>query len=192
MRECTKCRETAETQVRLHLNLDGTGYRKISTGVGFFDHMLEQLALHGRLDLELSCAGDLHVDAHHTVEDCGIVLGDALNEALGTREGIRRYASFFIPMDEALAVCHLDISGRPFLVFRGTLPPGTAGSFDAGLCEEFFRALAVHAAVTLHLEILYGRNLHHMIEALFKAFAHALHNAAAVSGGPVLSTKGIL
>lgn len=192
MRTASQERTTGETQIRLRVCLDGSGARQIATGVGFFDHMLEQLAVHGGLDLEVSCQGDLQVDAHHTVEDTGIVLGDALHAALGDRSGIRRYATFFIPMDESLACCHLDISGRPFFLLRGVRLRGSAGQFDAELVSEFFRAVAMHAGFTLHLEVLYGANLHHMIEALFKAFAHALREAAARNGGGILSSKGVL
>lgn len=192
MRTSKRERTTKETAVRLSLNLDGPAGAACDTGIGFFDHMLVQLGTHGGLSLEASCRGDLEVDGHHTVEDCGIVLGQALDEALGDRAGIRRYASMFIPMDEALAVTHLDVGGRPFFVFRAEIPKVTLGSFDAELCEEFFRAVAMNARFTLHMEVLYGSNVHHMIEALFKSFAHALRQAAAPGSAGVLSTKGVL
>lgn len=192
MRSSSQHRTTRETDVRVELSLDGPPGARVHTGIGFFDHMLEQLGAHGGLALTVECSGDLDVDAHHTVEDCGIVLGRALGEALGDRSGICRYATRFIPMDEALAVSHLDISGRPFFVFRADIPKVRLGAFDAELCEEFFRAVAVNAGLTLHMEVPYGSNVHHMIEALFKSFAHALAAAAAPRAGGVLSTKGIL
>ena len=172
-------RSTAETQVRLSLNLDGTGQADIDTGVGFLDHMLTLLARHGFLNLAVQARGDLQVDSHHTVEDIGIVLGDALAEALGNKEGIRRYGNCFLPMDETLAQVCLDISGRPFLVFDADIPKVKLGNYDAEMTEEFFRAVAMH---------------HHIIEAVFKAFARALSEAVAhdprVHG--VLSSKGVL
>lgn len=192
MRNSRRERCTAETAVQVTLGLDGPAGASVDTGVGFFDHMLMQLGVHGGLALQVHCQGDLEVDAHHTVEDCGIVIGEALGEALGDRSGICRYATMFVPMDEALAVTHLDISGRPFFVFRADIPKVRLGTFDAELCEEFFRAVAVHAALTLHMEILYGNNVHHMVEALFKSFAHALAQAASRRNGGVLSTKGVL
>jgi len=184
-------RKTNETAICLKLSLDG-GNREISTGVGFFDHMLTAMSVHGGLGMELSVQGDLQVDCHHTVEDTGIVLGQALSQALGDKSGIRRYGHAFIPMDEALGFCALDISGRPYLVFEGDFPQAVTGTFDCCMTEEFFRALSMNAGLTLHLRCQYGKNSHHMIEALFKAFAHALHDAAEVTGGGVLSSKGIL
>lgn len=184
-------RKTNETDIRLTLSLDG-GQRNISTGVGFFDHMLTALAVHGVLGMELNVQGDLQVDCHHTVEDTGIVLGQALAQALGDKAGIRRYGHAFIPMDEALGFCALDISGRPFLVFDADFPQAMTGAFDCCMTEEFFRALAMNAGLTLHLRCEYGKNSHHMIEVLFKAFAHALKDAAEVTGGGVLSSKGVL
>jgi imidazoleglycerol-phosphate dehydratase len=187
-------RSTAETQVRLSLNLDGTGQADIDTGVGFLDHMLTLLARHGFLDLAVQARGDLQVDSHHTVEDIGIVLGDALAEALGNKEGIRRYGNCFLPMDETLAQVCLDISGRPFLVFDADIPKVKLGNYDAEMTEEFFRAVAMHSGLTLHIRVLCGRNVHHIIEAVFKAFARALSEAVAhdprVHG--VLSSKGVL
>ncbi len=184
-------RKTRETDVSVTLNLDG-GPRDIATGVGFFDHMLTALAVHGGLGLTVRAQGDLDVDCHHTVEDVGIALGQALGQALGGKEGLRRYGSAYIPMDEALGFCALDRSGRAFLVFSAAFPEERVGAFDTCMTGEFFRALAVNAGVTLHLECRYGKNSHHMIEALFKAFAHALREGAAVEGTEVLSSKGVL
>ena len=184
-------RKTRETDVSVTLNLDG-GPRDIATGVGFFDHMLTALAVHGGLGLTVRAQGDLDVDCHHTVEDVGIALGQALGQALGGKEGLRRYGSAYIPMDEALGFCALDLSGRAFLVFSAAFPEERVGSFDSCMTGEFFRALAMNAGVTLHLECRYGKNSHHMIEALFKAFAHALREGAAVEGTEVLSSKGVL
>ena len=184
-------RKTRETDVSVTLNLDG-GPRDIATGVGFFDHMLTALAVHGGLGLTVRAQGDLDVDCHHTVEDVGIALGQALGQALGGKEGLRRYGSAYIPMDEALGFCALDLSGRAFLVFSAAFPEERVGAFDTCMTGEFFRALAVNAGVTLHLECRYGKNSHHMIEALCKAFAHALREGAAVEGTEVLSSKGVL
>ena len=187
-------RTTKETEVRLTLGLDGTGEGARRTGVGFLDHMLDLLARHGRLDLEVTVEGDLETGAHHTVEDAGIVLGQALDRALGDRARIHRYGHAVVPMDEARASCALDISGRPLLVFEAELPPGATGTFDHELTEEFFRAVASAARLTLHLRVESGTNAHHMIEASFKAFARALRAAVAIdpteSGVP--STKGVL
>ena len=194
MREADVTRKTRETDIALTLNLDGTGKTDLSTGVGFFDHMLDALSRFAQLDLTLRCAGDLQVDAHHTVEDCGICLGQALRQALGDRVGIRRVGSAFLPMDEALAFCALDISGRPYLAWDAAFDAPLCGTFDTQLAEEFFRAVAVHAGLTLHLKLLAGRNDHHRLEALFKAFGLALRDAAAVDPriAGVLSTKGSL
>ena len=193
-RTATIQRTTGETDVRLTLALDGTGAGTRATGVGFLDHMLELLARHGRLDLDVQASGDLQTGAHHTAEDTAIVLGQALDEALGDRAGIVRYGSATVPMDEARAGCALDISGRPFTLFEADLPPGSTGGFDHELTEEFFRALANAAKLTLHLRVEAGTNAHHMIEAAFKAFARALRSAIAIdpteSGVP--STKGTL
>ena len=186
-------RETKETKVSLRLNLDG-GDAKASTGVGFLDHMLDLLARHGRLGLEVEASGDLETGAHHTTEDVGICLGQAIDQALGDRAGIRRYGSALVPMDEALGECAIDISGRPFCAFDAKLPDVTIAGFDSELTEEFFRAVATNAKLTLHLGTRYGSNAHHMIEACFKAFARALRQAVAIdpdeSGVP--STKGTL
>ena len=164
----------------------------METGIGFFDHMLTALAVHGGLGLKISVKGDLQVDCHHTVEDVGIVLGKALEEALGDKAGIRRYGSAFIPMDEALAFCAIDVSGRAFFVFDGDFPQERVGAFDTCMTEEFFRALAMNAGITLHIRCEYGKNSHHMIEAQFKAFAHALRAAVSPRGDGVLSSKGII
>jgi imidazoleglycerol-phosphate dehydratase len=192
-RTANKERSTAETQIKLSLDLDG-GEARAATGVGFLDHMLDLLARHGRLGLEVEASGDLETGAHHTVEDVGIVLGQALDEALGERAGIRRYGSALVPMDESLAECALDISGRPLCVFDADLPATSIAGFDTELTEEFFRAVANSAKLTLHLSVRSGTNAHHMIEACFKAFARALRVAVSVdpeeSGVP--STKGTL
>jgi imidazoleglycerol-phosphate dehydratase len=187
-------RRTGETEVRLSLALEGTGKGTRETGVGFLDHMLDLLARHARIDLDVNVSGDLQTGAHHTAEDTAIVLGQALDDALGERKGIVRYGSATVPMDEARASCALDISGRPFTAFDAELPPGSTGGFEHELTEEFFRALANAAKLTLHLRVEAGSNAHHMIEAAFKAFARALREAVAIdpteSGVP--STKGTL
>jgi imidazoleglycerol-phosphate dehydratase len=192
-RTSEKQRETAETRVRLSLDLDG-GEASAETGVGFLDHMLDLLARHGRLGLRVEAGGDLETGAHHTVEDVGIVFGQALDEALGERGGIRRYGSALVPMDESLAECAIDISGRPFCDFDADLPIVSIAGFDSELAEEFFRAVANNAKLTLHIWVRSGTNAHHMIEASFKAFARALRVAVAIdpeeSGVP--STKGTL
>jgi imidazoleglycerol-phosphate dehydratase len=187
-------RQTKETSVTLALSLDGSGAGKRATGVGFLDHMLDLLARHGRLDLDVEVTGDLQTGAHHTVEDTGIVFGQALDRALGDRAGITRYGSATVPMDEARASCAIDISGRPFCHFAAELPPGGTGGFDHELAEEFFRAVANAARLTVHVDVEIGTNAHHMIEAAFKAFARALRVAVALdpteTGVP--STKGTL
>jgi imidazoleglycerol-phosphate dehydratase len=187
-------RSTKETQIRLRLSLDGSGVAELSTGVGFLDHMLELLARHGRLDLRIEATGDLETGAHHTTEDVGIVLGQALDRALGDRAGIARYADATVPMDESLASCAIDISGRPYCAFDATLPPTSIAGFDTELAEEFFRAVANNAKLTLHLRVLAGSNAHHMIEACFKAFAQTLRRATAIEDPSlgVPSTKGVL
>lgn len=193
MREATVTRNTRETQITVSVKLDGKGESEISTGIGFFDHMLTALSRHSGISMQIHANGDLHVDGHHTVEDTGIVLGQALMQALGDKSGIARYGSAYIPMDEALSFCSLDLSNRPFLVFRGEFTNQMIGSYDACLTEEFFRALAVNAGITLHLDMCYGKNDHHKCEALFKAFAHALKTAVQENAdGTVLSTKGVL
>lgn len=187
-------RVTGETSVRLALTLEGTGAGRRLTGIGFLDHMLDLFARHGHLDLDLEVSGDLQTGSHHTAEDTAIVLGQALNEALGDRSGIARYGSAVVPMDEALARCAIDISGRPYTRFEADLPPGSTGGFEHELTEEFFRAVANAAKMTLHLEVQHGTNAHHMIEAAFKVFARALRDAIAIdpteTGVP--STKGTL
>ena len=186
-------RSTKETQISLRLSLDG-GEARIATGVGFLDHMLDLLARHGRLGIELEAKGDLETGAHHTTEDVGIVLGQAIDEALGDRAGIRRYGFATVPMDEALAECAIDISGRPMTVWEAELPEVSIAGFDAELAEEFFRAIANSAKLTLHLRVRYGSNAHHMIEAAFKAFARTLREAMSIDPGEpgVPSTKGTL
>ena len=187
-------RKTAETQISIKLNLDGEGTCDIATGIGFLDHMLTLLAKHSFMDLTVKAKGDLEVDSHHTVEDIGIVLGEALREALGDKAGIHRYGNCFIPMDETLAQVCLDFSGRPFLVFDAEIPKIQLGNYDAEMTEEFFRAVVVHCGLTLHIRVLYGSNVHHIIEAIFKAFARAVAEAAAVDPRVkgVMSSKGVL
>jgi imidazoleglycerol-phosphate dehydratase len=193
-RSATMQRRTGETDVRLTLALEGTGSGTRETGVGFLDHMLDLLARHGHIDLDVKVSGDLQTGSHHTAEDTAIVLGQALDEALGERAGIVRYGSATVPMDEARASCAIDISGRPFTLFEAELPAGATGGFEHELTEEFFRALANAAKLTLHLRVEAGTNAHHMIEAAFKAFARALRQAATIdpteTGVP--STKGTL
>jgi imidazoleglycerol-phosphate dehydratase len=187
-------RETAETRIDLAIDLDGTGRAEVSTGVGFFDHMLTHLARHSRIDLRLTAQGDLHVDAHHTVEDVGICLGKCLAQALGDKRGIRRYGSATVPMDETLATVALDLSGRPFLVWRGEIPAETLGVFSSALAEEFWRAVSSAGMLNMHVLVHHGRNAHHIIEAIFKAGARALREAVELDPrtGDVPSTKGVL
>lgn len=185
-------RNTKETQISVELNLDG-GEVDISTGIGFFDHMLTAFGVHGGFGLKVRVNGDLEVDTHHTVEDTGIALGLAFKEALGDMSGIVRYGSFSIPMDEALANCVLDISNRAFLVFKASFEQELCGDYETCVTEEFFRAFAVNSAITLHISVPYGANAHHQIEAIFKAVAHALKQATRQNeDGSVLSTKGVL
>ena len=188
-------RRTGETSVSLRLGLDGTGAGTRETGVGFLDHMLEQLARHAPMDLDVAAKGDLHIDAHHTTEDVGIALGQALAKALGDKRGIRRYASADLPMDETLTRVALDVSGRPFLVWRTAFPTARIGEFDTELVREFFQALAVHGGLTLHVETFYGANSHHIAESCFKALARALGEAVSLDprrADAVPSTKGRL
>lgn len=195
MRAASVSRRTAETDVAVSLDLDGTGRATISTGVGFFDHMLELFARHGLFDLEAKVTGDLHVDDHHTVEDTGIALGQAFARALGDKRGIRRYADIHLPMDEALTRVSIDISGRPFLVFRTAFKAEKIGRFDTELVREWFQAFAMNAGITLHVETLYGDNAHHIAESCFKGLARALRQAVSVDPreeGRVPSTKGSL
>lgn len=187
-------RATNETRVDIEINLDGAGKAQIDSGVGFFNHMLNLFAAHGQFDLKVICAGDLEVDGHHSIEDIGIALGAALKSALGDKRGITRYGTFFLPMDETLALVSLDISGRPFLVYDGGELAPMIGDFDTELVEEFLRAFAFNAGITLHVKILYGKNSHHKVEAIFKALGHALKIAVTIDekikGVP--STKGVL
>jgi imidazoleglycerol-phosphate dehydratase len=187
-------RSTKETTINLSLALDGSGRADVSTGIGFFDHMLELIARHGRLDLVVNASGDLETGAHHTTEDVGIVLGQALDRALGDRSGIVRYGDATVPMDEAIGSCVIDISGRPFCLFEAELPATSIAGFDTDLTEEFFRAVANNAKLTLHVRVPQGTNAHHKIEACFKAFARALREAVSIdeSEPGVPSTKGVL
>ena len=191
MRNAEIKRKTKETDISLALDLEG-GAREIDTGIGFFDHMLNSFAVHGGFGLRLTCKGDLEGGGHHTVEGCGIALGQALGQCLGDRAGIARFGEAFVPMDEALGFCALDISGRPYLVFDAPMPQTVCGQYDTCLTAEFMRALSVNAGLTLHLKAEYGDNAHHITEALFKALARALRQAVAVTGGGVLSAKGVL
>lgn len=188
-------RNTAETKIFLELNLDGTGKSEIATGCGFLDHMLTLFSRHGSFDLTVRCQGDTYVDDHHTVEDIGIALGKALEIALGDKRGITRYGSFLLPMDEALILCALDISGRSYLGFHLEIPTAKVGTFDTELVEEFFLGLTRNADITLHLKQLDGKNSHHIIEGAFKAFGRALAQACAIDekhAGEIPSTKGVL
>lgn len=187
-------RETGETKIDAALVIDGSGQTQIDTGVGFFDHMLNLFARHGLFDLTFSAQGDLHVDDHHTVEDAGIVLGQAMKQALGDKSGIKRYGTAFVPMDEALVQVSLDISGRPYVVTDVPLPPVTLGNFAAEMLEEFLRAFAFSAGITLHVRLIAGKNTHHIIEAVFKALGRALDEATQIDPriSGVMSTKGTL
>ena len=187
-------RETKETKIFVEINLDGGGKTDIKSGIGFFDHMLNLFAAHGQFDLKIFCEGDLEVDGHHSVEDIGISLGQAVKSALGDKRGITRYGTFFLPMDETLALVSLDISGRPFLVFDGGEFAPMIGNFDTELVEEFLRAFVFNAGITLHAKILYGKNSHHKVEAIFKALGHALKIAVErdEKNNSIPSTKGIL
>jgi imidazoleglycerol-phosphate dehydratase len=188
-------RKTKETEIAAEVNLDGKGAYSISTGVGFFDHMLEQLSRHSRIDISLSAKGDLHVDQHHTVEDCGIALGQAVAKALGGKRGIVRYAHAYLPMDETLTRTALDLSGRAYLIWRVAIPAAKIGDMDTELFREFFQAFAQNAGITLHIELLYGENSHHIAESCFKGLARALASAIAIDEkamGEIPSTKGQL
>lgn len=192
-REAALTRTTKETDIRVALSLDGSGNADIDTGIGFFDHMLNALAVHGGFDLTVTCRGDLNVDGHHSVEDVGICLGKAFNEALGDKSGIMRFGSAYVPMDEALGFCALDISNRPFLVFNAEFANERIGEYESCLTEEFMRAFAFNAGITLHLKSEYGKNDHHITEALFKALAYALKQAVKLNdSSSVVSTKGAL
>jgi imidazoleglycerol-phosphate dehydratase len=194
MRTASVSRETKETRIAVTVNLDGAGTASINTGVGFFDHMLDHVARHGLIDLEVKAEGDLHIDPHHTVEDVGICLGKAVLQAVGEPKGLVRFGHAVVPMDEALAEVALDFSGRPFLVFEAELPKARLGEFDAELAEEFLRAFAVQSRISLHVNLRYGKNLHHCIEALFKALGRALRQALTLDPRvqSVPSTKGML
>ena len=193
-RKAIVSRDTKETQIKLTLDLDGSGVCKLDTGIGFFEHMLDGFARHGLFDLEVTCKGDLDVDCHHSIEDVGIVLGTAIKEAVGDKKGIVRYGSCMLPMDETLAMCAIDLSNRPYLVFDAAFASDRVGEMDTQMVKEFFYAVSYSAGMNLHLKVLYGENDHHMMEALFKAFAKALD--AATRFDPritdVLSTKGTL
>jgi imidazoleglycerol-phosphate dehydratase len=195
MRTGAVMRKTKETDIAVSVDLDGTGAAKIATGIGFFDHMLEQLARHSLIDIDIRAAGDLHIDQHHTVEDTGIALGQAVRQALGDRTGIARFADVLLPMDETLTRVAVDVSGRPFLVFRTIFAQAKIGAFDTELVREFFQAFATHAAMTLHVETLYGENAHHIAESAFKGLARALRAAITLDPrqkGAIPSTKGML
>lgn len=195
MRKASIDRSTAETKISVSVNLDGTGARKMATGVGFFDHMLDQLARHSMIDMEVTCDGDTHIDDHHTVEDCGIALGQAIAQALGNKAGIRRYGECHLAMDDAQVRCALDLSGRPFLICNLDLPTPKIGTFDTELVREFFQALATHGGITLHIDRLHGFNSHHIAEAAFKAVARSLRAAVEAdprASGAIPSTKGTL
>jgi imidazoleglycerol-phosphate dehydratase len=195
MRKADVKRETKETQVSVSLDLDGSGKHDVNTGIGFLDHMLDQLARHGLIDLKLLAKGDLHVDMHHTAEDVGIVIGQALARALGDRRGIRRFASVHLAMDEALTRVVIDVSGRPYLVWKVALPAAKLGDFDTELVREWFHAFAQNAGITLHVETLYGDNTHHIVETCFKGLARAMREAIATderAPDAVPSTKGTL
>ena len=191
-RVAEKKRSTKETEISVRIDLDGTGVAKVSTGIPFFDHMLEQIGRHGGFDLELAARGDLEVDTHHTIEDAGITLGAAFAEALGDKAGIRRFASYLLPRDEALIQVALDLSGRPYLAYDVDVPSQMIGTFDPQLAEEFFRAFVTSAGITLHLKSLSGKNGHHVVEASFKGLARALRDAVRVDGGGIPSTKEVL
>lgn len=192
MRTAEIKRKTRETDIEVFVKLDGEGKVSVNTGIGFFDHMLTAFGVHSGIDLDVKCEGDLNVDGHHTVEDTGIVLGQAFAKALGDKSGIARYGSAFVPMDEALGFCALDISGRPFLAFNADFNDDRIGEFDTCLTEEFFRAFAFNSGITLHIRKEYGKNDHHVAEAIFKAVAHALKSAMEIKCDKILSTKGVL
>lgn len=192
MRRSEVKRETAETRVELTLELDGSGRADIKTGIGFLDHMLTLLALHGGFDLAVSCVGDLEVDGHHSVEDIGLCLGAAILQALGNKRGINRYGSVILPMDEALILCAVDLSGRPCLRYTAEIPSEKIGDFDTELAREFFQAVANTGLMSLHIRQLDGINSHHIIEGMFKALGRALRQAVQVTGGALPSTKGVL
>jgi imidazoleglycerol-phosphate dehydratase len=188
-------RDTKETQIRVRLNLDGTGVARVQTGVGFYDHMLDSFARHGGFDLDVTCTGDLHIDDHHTVEDVGIVLGQAFHRALDGFKGVRRFGHAYVPMDETLTRCAVDLSNRPYLIWKVSFPTEKIGAFDTQLFREFHQAFAMNAGACVHLETLYGANSHHIAESGFKALARALRTAVEIdpkAGGQAVSTKGVL
>jgi len=192
LRTISKSRQTGETQIQITLNLDGSGISKINTGIGFFDHMLTLFSFHSKVDLDISCQGDLEVDGHHTVEDVGLLLGECILEALGDKKGIERYGMSYLPMDETLARVVLDLSGRPYLIYECTYERFDLGQMDVQNIREFFKSLANTLKVTLHMSVLYGENDHHKSEALFKGFGRALKDAIRISGDVLPSTKGVL
>ena len=193
MRTATCVRKTKETEIKVTINLDGTGKNDIHTGIGFFDHMLTALSKHSGISMSIHVVGDLDVDCHHTIEDTGIALGQALGKALGAKSGIVRYGTAYIPMDESLAMASLDLSNRPFLVFNCPFTNQSCGNYDLCMTEEFFRAFAFNSGMTLHINLMYGSNDHHKAEAVYKAVAHALKTAVSYnSDGSTLSTKGVL
>lgn len=195
MRRAEVTRHTAETRIRVALNIDGTGVAKLATGIGFFDHMLDQVARHGLIDLDIECLGDLHIDGHHTVEDVGITLGQAMARAIGDKKGLRRYGHSYVPLDEALSRVVIDLSGRPGLHLRVDFTSGMIGSLDTQLVHEFFQGFVNHAGATLHIDNLFGVNAHHQCETIFKAFARALRMALEIdprAAGVIASTKGSL
>lgn len=195
MRTSQISRKTKETQIDMMLNLDGTGQASIHTGIGFMDHMLELFAFHSGFDLTVQCTGDIQVDSHHSVEDLGIVLGMCIKEALGDKKGIMRYGEMTIPMDEALVTTHLDLSGRPYLVYHAQLQMALLGHYETEMTKEFFKAVSDQAMMTLHINQIYGKNTHHIIEAMFKSFARALKKAVMIDEAhrdQVVSSKGVL
>lgn len=192
MRQGEIHRKTGETDIAISLVIDGEGRFEGTTGIGFFDHMMNLLACHSGMDISLSCQGDLEVDNHHTIEDLGIALGSVFLKALGDKKGIRRYGAFFCPMDETLSRIVLDLSGRPYFVYDVKIPVERIGTFETEMTREFFLAFAMHGMMNLHMACLYGENGHHIVESLFKGLGHALKEAVTVEGGRVLSTKGVL
>ena len=192
MRQAEIHRKTGETDIAISLVIDGEGRFEGTTGIGFFDHMMNLLACHSGMDISLSCRGDLEVDNHHTIEDLGIALGTVFLKALGDKKGIRRYGAFFCPMDETLSRIVLDLSGRPYFVYDVKIPVERIGAFETEMTREFFLAFAMHGMMNLHMACLYGENGHHIVESLFKGLGHALKEAVTVEGGRVLSTKGVL
>lgn len=192
MRQAEIHRKTGETDIAISLVIDGEGRFEGTTGIGFFDHMMNLLACHSGMDISLSCRGDLEVDNHHTIEDLGIALGTVFLKALGDKKGIRRYGAFFCPMDETLSRIVLDLSGRPYFVYDVKIPVEWIGTFETEMTREFFLAFAMHGMMNLHMACLYGENGHHIVESLFKGLGHALKEAVTVEGGRVLSTKGVL